>query len=116
MQPYVIRDGLRKGLITDDLKPAFCSIGESLEPNNCRSPAHIVETPQNPNRALRRMNTGGLGRNRKTRAQSHQSWLFVASKFLGYTLGYTKLTSGKPEIAASHRRPSGRRTALSHLR
>ena len=35
-------------------------------PWNCRKLIEIVETPQNPNRALRRMDTGGLGRNRTT--------------------------------------------------
>ena len=36
----------------------------------------------------------GLGRNRKTRPQPHQSLLLVTSHFLGYTLGYTKLLGG----------------------
>ena len=33
---------------------------------NCRKPTQKVETPQNPKRALGRMCTGGLGRNRTT--------------------------------------------------
>ena len=33
---------------------------------NCRNSPWIVETPQNPKRALGRMDTGGLGRNRTT--------------------------------------------------
>jgi hypothetical protein len=55
-----------------------------------------METPQNPSRALRRIKTGGLGRNRKTRSQPHQSLLLVTSHFLGYTLGYTKLLGARP--------------------
>ena len=33
---------------------------------NCRKPNAIVETPQDPKRALGRMKYGGLGRNRTT--------------------------------------------------
>lgn len=47
-----------------------------------------------PERALGRMDAGGLGRNRKTRHRPRQSLVSLPSNFLGYTLGYTKLTIG----------------------
>jgi len=51
----------------------------------------LAETPQNPNRALRRMNTGGLGRNRKTPCRPRHCLFSPTVRLSGYTLGYTKL-------------------------
>jgi len=53
----------RKALATD--AGAFTQQGHKIS-KLCRSLAKIVETPQDSKRALRRMDAGGLGRNRTT--------------------------------------------------
>jgi hypothetical protein len=45
----------------------------------CRNAARFVETPQNPKRALGRMNTGGLGRNRTTDTRIFNPLLYQLS-------------------------------------
>jgi hypothetical protein len=52
------------------------------------------------------MNTGGLGRNRKSPCSPRHYSLSAIVLLAGYTLGYTKLAGGGLGIAASHRRQS----------
>ena len=45
----------------------------------CRKATAYVETPQNPKRALGRINTGGLGRNRTTDTRIFNPLLYQLS-------------------------------------
>jgi hypothetical protein len=49
-----------------------------------------LETPPDPDEVPRRMNSGGLGLDRKTSREPRQNSFPKLSRFLRYTLGYTR--------------------------
>ena len=66
---------------------------------NCRKSINFVETPQDPKRALGRMNIGGLGRNRTTDTRIFNPLL--------NRLSYRACASNYISVCWPHRRCSG---------